>query len=122
VINGKSSLPAAITLEYADEDYYIAITPITAACRKAFPTSFIIFLSPLEAGYHISLPPDLRRDRFRRLLLPDVSFIGEVHFCVVGDSQDQLPLIDQYDRYKLVADRIALSRILLYAALWRSGE
>ncbi|MCK9591299.1 MAG: PKD domain-containing protein, partial [Methanoregula sp.] len=108
VVNAKTSIATAVSVEYATDAYYTANSGYDQSATD----------SVTDTLHHVSLagltPDTLYHYRVVYAGQPtgDLHFStfpvsGAFTFVVYGDTQDQLPTYSQLERHKLVADRIA---------------
>jgi hypothetical protein len=107
-VNARTSAAVIVTVEYAQESDYIATG---AYSYKA---------SDREAGlmHHIPITGLMAGTVYHYRLVYAQTVSGDYHwhtfpargnftYAIISDTQDELPNFSQYDRFKLVADRIA---------------
>jgi hypothetical protein len=107
-INAYSGNNGIAEVRYSDNDYYTTTSSYDKITTDSISTNFHhIRLTGLKADtlYHYQL---ISGD----MITPDYSFrtfpdYGAFSFAVISDTQDELPNFSQYDRFKLIADRIA---------------
>jgi len=108
VVNVKTNIATAVTVEYATDAYYTANSAYDQSATDSVSTQL----------HHVSLagltPDTLYHYRvvYAGQATGDLHFStfpasGAFTFVVYGDTQDQLPTFSQLERHKLVADRIA---------------
>jgi parallel beta-helix repeat protein len=108
VVNAKTNIATAVTVEYATDTYYTANSAYDQSATD----------SVTDTLHHVSLagltPDTLYHYRVVYSGQPtaDLHFStfpasGAFTFVVYSDTQDQLPTYSQLERHKLVADRIA---------------
>ncbi len=108
VVNVKTNIATAVTVEYATDAYYTAHSAYDQSATDSVSTQL----------HHVSLagltPDTLYHYRVVYAGQPtgDLHFStfpasGAFTFVVYSDTQDQLPTFSQLERHKLVADRIA---------------
>jgi PKD repeat protein len=108
IVNLKTDIPAAATVEYATDAYYTVNSGYDKTASDGLTDTFHhIALTALEPGtlYHYRVSSGGRTTgdlHFRTF--PET---GAFTFVVYSDTQDQLPTFSQLERHKLVADRIA---------------
>jgi hypothetical protein len=108
MINARSTMETILTAEYSSEDYFNLYGSYDLAARDKSPAILHhISLKDLKPDtvYHYRLVygKEATKDYYFRTF--PVS--GPFTFIVLSDTQDELPNFSQYDRYKLVADKIA---------------
>jgi parallel beta-helix repeat protein len=108
VVNVKTNIATAVSVEYATDTYYTAHSAYDQSATDSVSTQL----------HHVSLagltPDTLYHYRVVYAGQPtgDLHFStfaesGPFTFVVYSDTQDQLPTYSQLERHKLVADRIA---------------
>jgi predicted phosphodiesterase len=109
MVNARTSETALVTIEYAAEDYYKANSSYDLTAKDDDPSIMhhvpISGLRP-DTVYHYRLVCGLTITQdYNWRTLP---VRGKFTFAVISDTQDELPRVNQYDRYKLVADAISV--------------
>ncbi len=108
VVNVKTNIATAVSVEYATDAYYTANSAYDQSATDG----------TTDTLHHVALtglvPCTLYHYRvvFDGQVTPDFHFrtfpeSGAFTFVVYSDTQDQLPTLSQMERHKLVADRIA---------------
>ena len=108
VVNVKTDMATAVTVEYATDTYYTANTAYDqSATDGATDTLHHVTLAGLamDTLYHYRVVYDGQETSDFHFRTFPAS--GPVTFIVYSDTQDQLPTFSQLERHKLVADRIA---------------
>jgi PKD repeat protein len=108
VINTKTGLPNAVTVDYATDAYYTANTAYgQSATDGTTDTLHHVALTGLEPDtlyhYRVTYGEQQTADLHFRTFPAS----GPITFVMYSDTQDQLPTFSQLERHKLVADRIA---------------
>ncbi len=108
VVNARTYIPAAMTVEYATDAYYQAHGGYDRhATGQAGTDLHHIALTGLDHDtryhYRVIAGPLATGDLTFRTFAES----GPFTFIVYSDTQDQLPAFSQLERHKLVADRIA---------------
>ena len=108
VVNVKTSLATTVTVQYATEAEYTASSMYNLTATDGADTQLHhIALSGLDADtvyhYRVLYGTESTDDYHFRTFPTSDAFT----FVVLSDTQDQLPLFSQSERFKLVADSIA---------------
>mgnify|MGYP001765809233 CR=1 FL=1 len=108
VINTKTGLPTAVTVEYVTDAYYTANTAYDQSATDGLTTELHhVALTGLEPDtlyhYRVTYGEQQTADLHFRTFPAS----GPITFVMYSDTQDQLPTFSQLERHKLVADRIA---------------
>jgi hypothetical protein len=107
-INCRTDLPSSAVVEYATRAYYTAYGSYEGSDTDGLTvTLHHISLTGLQPGttYHYRLVCEDEVTQDYQFSTFPAS--GPFTFIVYSDTQDQLPTFSQYERYKLVADRVA---------------
>ncbi|MBN2098199.1 MAG: PKD domain-containing protein [Dehalococcoidia bacterium] len=108
VVNVKTTLSTTVTVQYATEAEFTSSGTYNLSATDGTDAQLHhVALSGLDADtvyhYRIVYGTESSAD-FHLRTFPDS---GPVNFVVLSDTQDQLPLFSQSERFKLVADSIA---------------
>ena len=108
IVNVKTTLSTAVTVQYATEAHYTSSGAYNLSATDGTDAQLHhVALSGLGADtvyhYRVLYGTEASADCHFRTFPTS----GQVNFVVVSDTQDQLPLFSQSDRFKLVADSIA---------------
>ena len=108
VVNVKTTLATAVTVQYATEAQYTASSTYSLSATDGMDAQLHhIALSGLDAktAYHYRVVYGTESTSDFQFRTFPAS--GPLNFVVLGDTQDQLPEYSQSERFKLVADSIA---------------
>ncbi|OPX75651.1 MAG: PKD domain protein [Methanoregulaceae archaeon PtaU1.Bin059] len=108
VVNVKTNIATAVSVEYATDAYYTAHSAYDQSATDGVSTQL----------HHVSLASLTPDTMYHYRVIYDGQTTGDLHFrtfpesgaftfVVYSDTQDQLPTFSQLERHKLVADRIA---------------
>ncbi len=112
VVNVKTNIATAVTVEYATDAYFTANSGYDQTATDSISTQL----------HHVTLAGLIPDTLYHYRVVYDGQPTGDLHFStfpasgtftfvVYSDTQDQLPTYSQLERHKLVADRIAGNRM-----------